>query len=54
MYRFLSSYDEGGLKWNDPDIGIEWPLPQGMTEEELTISDKDHKWSGIKEYIESK
>ena len=51
---FYHPNDEGGLKWNDPDIGIEWPLPQGMTEEELTISDKDHKWSGIKEYIESK
>ncbi len=22
---------DGGLRWNDPDIGIEWPLPEGVT-----------------------
>ena len=38
--------DEGGLAWNDPDIGIEWPIPEDM---ELTISEKDQKWGGIKE-----
>ena len=37
--------DEGGLLWNDPDIGIEWPISDGM---ELTILDRDQKWSGIK------
>ncbi len=30
--------DEGGLMWNDPDIGVEWPIPEGM---ELKLSDKD-------------
>ena len=35
-----------GLAWNDPDIGIEWPIPEDM---ELTISEKDQKWGGIKE-----
>lgn len=46
---FYHPNDEGGLIWNDPDIGIEWPIPQGM---ELTISEKDQKWSGIKEFGE--
>ena len=30
--------DEGGLMWNDPDIGIEWPITKGMT---INLSDKD-------------
>lgn len=30
---------EGGIAWNDPEIGIEWPL----AESELTLSDKDRK-----------
>jgi dTDP-4-dehydrorhamnose 3,5-epimerase len=30
--------DEGGIIWNDPDIGIEWP-----TVETIILSDKDKK-----------
>ena len=37
---FYHPNDEGGLAWNDPDIGIEWPIPEDM---ELTISEKDQK-----------
>ncbi|MBS5143871.1 MAG: dTDP-4-dehydrorhamnose 3,5-epimerase family protein [Firmicutes bacterium] len=43
---FYHPNDEGGLAWNDPDIGIEWPIPEDM---ELTISEKDQKWGGIQE-----
>ena len=39
--------DEGGLAYNDPDIGVEWPIPEDM---ELIFSDRDTKWSGIREY----
>lgn len=42
---FYHPNDEGGLAWNDPDIGIQWPISEGM---ELTISEKDQKWTGIK------
>ena len=54
--------DEGGLAWNDPDIGIEWPQvkgaytgsadPSGYTLEDgtpLNLSEKDCRWSGIRE-----
>ncbi len=44
---FYHPEDEGGLIWNDPDIGIEWPLQEGV---ELNLSDKDTKWRGIREY----
>lgn len=46
---FYHPNDEGGLAWNDPEIGVEWPMPEGMAVEDLTISEKDQKWGGIKE-----
>ena len=30
--------DEGGLMWNDPSIGVEWPIAAGV---EPNLSDKD-------------
>ena len=44
---FYHPNDEGGLLWNDPEIAVPWPIEEGM---ELTISEKDTKWNGIKEY----
>lgn len=59
---FYHPGDEGGLAWNDPEIGIKWPtvvgnyngsadakgyaLEDGTT---LNLSDKDQKWLGLKE-----
>ena len=34
------------MAWNDPDIGIQWPIEEGT---ELIISEKDKKWGGFKE-----
>ena len=42
---FYHPEDEGGIMWNDPDIGIEWPLEEDM---ELLISDKDKKHSAFR------
>jgi len=47
---FYHPNDEGGLLWNDPDIGVDWPLPEGMTYDDLTLSDKDKVWGGIEAY----
>ena len=43
---FYHPGDEGGLKWDDPEIGVDWPIEEGM---ELIISDKDKKWGGFME-----
>ena len=43
---FYHPGDEGGLLWSDPEIGVEWPIEEGM---ELIISEKDQKWSGLKD-----
>ena len=58
---FYRPGDEGGLAWNDPEIGIEWPglvgeyrgsasaagyrLADGTG---LNLSEKDQKWAGLK------
>lgn len=43
---FYRPGDEGGMAWNDPEIGIEWPIEEGM---KLIISEKDKKWQGFKD-----
>ncbi|AKN31943.1 dTDP-4-dehydrorhamnose 3,5-epimerase [Clostridium carboxidivorans P7] len=35
---FYHSEDEGGIAWDDPEIGIEWPM-EGI--DEIILSDKD-------------
>ncbi len=37
---------EGIIRWNDPDVGIEWPV------REPQLSDKDARAPGIREFIE--
>lgn len=58
---FYHPGDEGGLAWNDPEIGIEWPRLKGvyngtanadgyyMDEIPLVLSEKDQKWKGLRE-----
>ena len=59
---FYRSGDEGGLAWNDPEIGIEWPELIGKYQgnagatgyvlndgTSLKLSEKDEKWLGLKE-----
>ena len=43
---FYHPGDEGGLAWNDPEIGVEWPLEEGV---DLIMSEKDQKWKGLKD-----
>ncbi len=44
---FYHPGDEGGLMWNDPEIGVEWPLNSDV---EITLSDRDTKWKSFTEY----
>ena len=41
--------DEGGLMWNDPAIGIEWPLPDGCETlaGNVKLSDKDTRHQAL-------
>jgi dTDP-4-dehydrorhamnose 3,5-epimerase len=42
MYKQSAYYDpavERGIAWNDPDVGIQWPLPP----QDLIVSERDTK-----------
>mgnify|MGYP004647156827 FL=1 len=60
--EFYHPGDEGGLAWNDPEIGITWPQltgtyngtasAEGYTLSDgtpLILSDKDQLWKGLKD-----
>lgn len=38
--KFFGEYDDG-IAWNDPDIGVEWPLERIGGEENLILAEKD-------------
>lgn len=58
---FYHPNDEGGMAWNDPEIGIAWPMLQGEYKGSasaegymvdgvpLNLSEKDQKWLGLKD-----
>lgn len=48
---FYHADDEGGLRFDDPDIGIEWPIPEGIVP---VMSEKDKRWGGFREYQRSR
>ena len=48
---FYHPDDEGGIAYNTPDIGVEWPIHEGM---ELTLSEKDTKWGTLEQYMKEK
>lgn len=43
---FYHPGDEGGLRWNDPEIGVEWPVTGDM---EILLSEKDKVQPFLKE-----
>ena len=45
--RFYDPSDEGGLMWNDPEIGIDWPVPENP---ELLLSEKDQHHQPLKDF----
>lgn len=58
---FYHPGDEGGLAWNDPDIGIEWPGLRGTYRGDasgegyaledgtkINLSEKDQRWDTLK------
>jgi dTDP-4-dehydrorhamnose 3,5-epimerase len=41
VYKLSSYYDpetEAGIAWDDPDVGVEWPVPDGV---EVQLSPRD-------------
>ena len=44
---FYHPGDEGGIVYNDPAIGIEWPIQEEM---ELIILERDRNWGGLDQF----
>jgi dTDP-4-dehydrorhamnose 3,5-epimerase len=47
---FWHPHDEGGLLWNDPEIGIQWPVSEIK---HISISEKDKLNPTLKELIKT-
>jgi dTDP-4-dehydrorhamnose 3,5-epimerase len=45
---FYDADDEGGILWNDPEIGVEWPLD---SVDEIILSEKDIKLKSFKNTV---
>ena len=45
--EFYRPETEGGIAWNDPDVGIHWPYPDPI------LSKRDQKQKTLKEYLEN-
>ena len=48
--KFYGKYD-GGIRWNDPDINVEWPLDKIGGVENLILADKDRDLPYLKDFI---
>ena len=44
---------DGGIRWDDPDIGIDWPLEAIGGREHLILSDKDLSLPSFAEWEKS-
>lgn len=42
---FFHPNDEGGIAYNDPTIGVEWPITEDMV---LNLSEKDKNWKPLR------
>ena len=43
--RLYTPHDEGGIRWNDPELGIQWPSMNPV------ISDRDAAYPGFREFF---
>jgi dTDP-4-dehydrorhamnose 3,5-epimerase len=43
---FYTPAAQGGVAWNDPDIGVKWPFPDPL------MSDRDRQAPSLKSYLE--
>ena len=46
--QFYVPGSEAGLRWDDPELAIQWPITT-----QVTISDKDKSWPGFSDVYES-
>ena len=50
--KFYGEYDDG-IMWNDPDIGVEWPLDKIGGEQNLILAEKDKNLQSFVQLMEN-
>lgn len=48
---FYHPDDEGGIRWDDPELNIDWHIPEGSVP---VLSEKDKRWGSFGEYQRSR
>ncbi len=48
---FYHPNDEGGIAFDDPQIGVEWPFDD---KSKLVLAERDKKWGGLAEYMKER
>ena len=49
--KFYGEYDDG-IMWNDPDIGVEWPLDLVGGEKNVILAEKDQNLQSFAQLME--
>lgn len=50
--KFYGEYDDG-IMWNDPDIGVNWPLEKIGGISKLIVAEKDKKLQSFAKFVET-
>ena len=50
--KFYGEYDDG-IMWNDPDIGVEWPLHLIGGVDKVILADKDKNLQSFRQFMDS-
>jgi len=50
--KFYKEYDSG-IKWDDPDIAVKWPLSKIGGREKIILADKDNNLPSFKDFIKN-
>ena len=48
--KFYGEYD-GGIRWDDPTIGVAWPLEKIGGRDHLILADKDKHLPTFQEFV---
>jgi len=48
---FYHPGDDGGIRYDAEDVGVEWPIPKDM---ELTIVERDLNWGNLADYVKDR
>ena len=50
--KFYGEYDDG-IRWDDPDVGVKWPLELVGGREGVVLAEKDQKLQSFGEFVDT-